>query len=87
MLIHVSTVPTIALKFGLSVGSWIIPLPKTAAGRCFISVYYALSFRVVKWFGDTTWFKKIWRSVLDAMVYRLNDAGVEDTVYVDHVWK
>jgi hypothetical protein len=40
----------------------------------------------VKWFGDTNWFKKMWRGKLDCMVANLNAEGVEDTPYEDRKW-
>ena len=58
-------------------------LAKSFLGRAFIRVYYATSPAIVKWFGKTAWFKKMWRGFLDGMVKRLNDKGVEDTPYKD----
>lgn len=56
-------------------------------GRAFIRTYYAISPTVVKWFGKTDWFKKMWRSTLDKLVHRLNDNGVQDTPYRDRDWR
>ena len=61
-------------------------LAEYVLGRAFIHVYYAISPTVVKWFGKTDWFKKMWRGTLDRMVKRLNDNGVEDTPYNDREW-
>ena len=61
-------------------------LAKTLSGRAFIRAYYAISPTLVKWFGKTGWFKHMWRGVLDSMVRRLNDNGVEDTPYNDIEW-
>lgn len=58
-------------------------LAKTWYGRAFIRTYYAISPTIVKWFGDTTWFKKMWKGRLDKIVYTLNKNGVEDTPYED----
>lgn len=58
-------------------------LAKTWYGRTFIHMYYAVSPTFVKWFGNTTWFKKIWKVRLDKMVKKLNDAGIEDGQYED----
>lgn len=58
-------------------------LAGTWFGRMFISVYYAISPTLVKWFGDTSWFKKMWRGPLDRMVAKLNESGVENTPYED----
>ena len=55
-------------------------------GRTFIRIYYAISPRLVKWFGETEWFKKLWKPALDCMVKKLNKSGVEDTPYDDMAW-
>lgn len=55
-------------------------------GRAFIRVYYALSPTLVKWFGETKWFKKMWQGKLDRMVKKLNGQGVENTPYQDKQW-
>ena len=52
-------------------------------GRAFIKIYYAISPTLVKWFGDTEWFKKMWRIPLDKMVTALQENGVESTPYQD----
>ena len=62
-------------------------LAETMLGRAFIHTYYAISPTIVKWFGKTEWFKKMWHGVLDKMVQRLNDNGVEDTSYNDREWR
>lgn len=61
-------------------------LAETWYGRAFIRTYYAISPTLVKWFGHTEWFKKMWKGKLDRMVADLNAAGVEDTPYEDRVW-
>ena len=61
-------------------------LGATWYGRLFIRVYYAISPTLVKWFGKTKWFKKIWQGRLDKIVAKLNAAGVEDTPYQDKEW-
>ncbi|MBQ9414296.1 MAG: hypothetical protein IJU16_04125 [Clostridia bacterium] len=61
-------------------------LAKTRRGRAFIHTYYAISPTLVKWFGDTTWFKQMWQGKLDRMVQRLNEEGVENTPYNDRPW-
>ena len=61
-------------------------LAKTWYGRAFIHTYYAISPTLVKWFGETKWFKKMWKGKLDAMVSNLNAEGIEDTPYEDQVW-
>lgn len=52
-------------------------------GRLSVKVYYAVSPIMVRWFGKTAWFKKIWKPFLDRMVANLQAKGVEDTPYVD----
>ena len=61
-------------------------LAQTGFGRAFIRVYYAVSPTLVKWFGETKWFKGMWRKVLDKMIGRLNADGVENTPYNDKKW-
>lgn len=56
-------------------------LAETWYGRAFIHTYYAISPTLVKWFGNTNWFKNMWRGTLDKMVNTLNNKGVEDTPY------
>ena len=52
----------------------------------FIRTYYAISPTLVKWFGNTTWFKKLWKGKLDRTVAKLQDKGVENTHYEDKRW-
>lgn len=61
-------------------------LAETWYGRLFIKTYYAISPTLVKWFGHTNWFKKMWKGKLDRMVQNLNANGVEDTPYQDREW-
>ncbi len=58
-------------------------LDETWYGRLFIKCYYAISPTLVKWFGETKWFRGFWKSKLDKMVAILNNKGVEDTQYSD----
>ena len=58
-------------------------LATTWYGRTFIRVYYTISPTLVKWFGHTAWFKRIWKRTLDYMVNRLNTRGVKNTPYQD----
>ncbi len=62
-------------------------LGKNVLGRAFIRTYYATSPAIVRRFGDTAWFRTMWRSVLDGMVRRLNGKGVENTPYRDKGWR
>ena len=59
-------------------------LSATWYGRAFVKLYYAVSPTLVKWFGHTNWFKKMWKSKLDKMVKKLNDQGVENTPYYEN---
>ena len=61
-------------------------LAKTWYGRAFIKTYYAISPLLVKWFGNTDWFKKVWQRKLDRMVANLQANGVESTPYEDKNW-
>lgn len=58
-------------------------LDETWYGRLFIKCYYAVSPTLVKWFGETTWFRSFWRTMLYKMVAGLNSRGIEDTQYSD----
>lgn len=58
-------------------------LAETWYGMGFITIYYAISPTLVKWFGNTTWFKTLWRKPLDKLVNALNRKGVENTPYQD----
>ncbi len=55
-------------------------------GRAFIRTYYAISPTLVKWFGKTEWFKKMWQGKLDRLVAKLQSEGVESTPYEDRNW-
>ena len=61
-------------------------LAETWLGRAFIKTYYAISPTLVKWFGNTNWFKNMWRGTLDRMVNKLQAKGMESTPYDDRVW-
>lgn len=61
-------------------------LASTWYGRAFIKTYYAISPSLVKWFGKTKWFKKLWKGKLDRMVKKLNSNGVPSTSYNDKNW-
>lgn len=58
----------------------------TRYGRMFIRIYYAISPILVKWFGQTSWFRIIWRRKLDRMVAKLQIDGVESSPYEDKLW-
>ena len=60
-------------------------LAKSWYGRTFIRIYYAISPILVKWFGHTKWFKKLWKGKLDQLVDKLQLNGVENTPYSDQL--
>lgn len=62
-------------------------LAGTWYGRVFVRTYYAISPTLVKWFGHTEWFKKMWKGKLDRMVKNLQDKGYENTPYEDRDWR
>lgn len=61
-------------------------LAETWYGRAFIHTYYAISPALVKWFGKTSWFKKLWKGKLDRMVTKLQKKGFKNTPYEDKNW-
>lgn len=61
-------------------------LAESLGGRVFIKTYYAISPTLVKWFGHTDWFKRMWRGKLDRMVSDLQTRGFASTPYQDRNW-
>ena len=61
-------------------------LAETWYGRIFIKTYYAVSPTIVKLFGETKWFKKLWRGKIDKLVNKLQSEGIKDTPYNDKEW-
>ena len=61
-------------------------LSKSWYGRLFVRTYYAISPTLVKWFGNTEWFKNMWKPTLDKMINKLQTQGVENTPYKDLSW-
>lgn len=61
-------------------------LATTWQGRLFIHVYYAISPTIVKWFGKTKWFIRIWKDILDKKVTLLQSEGLASTPYIDKNW-
>lgn len=58
-------------------------LASSALGRAFINFYYSVSPTAVRWFGETKWFNRLWKGVLDKKVAKLKSKGYEDTPYQD----
>lgn len=61
-------------------------LAETWYGRLFVRAYYAISPILVRWFGHTSWFKRMWRRKLDQVVSTLQSHGVESSPYQDKQW-
>ncbi|GHU96215.1 hypothetical protein FACS189479_09900 [Spirochaetia bacterium] len=61
-------------------------LAESLFGRTFIRIYYAVSPKLVKWFGEKKWFSYFWRNILDRKIENLRKRGITDTPYVDRVW-
>lgn len=61
-------------------------LARSALGRAFIRAYYAVSPTLIRWFGGSRWFRRLWRGPLDRLAARLRCRGVEDTPYQDQAW-
>lgn len=58
-------------------------LNKTWYGRAFVKCYYAISPTLVRWFGQTSWFRRMWKAPLDRIVMNRQSKGVQDTPYDD----
>lgn len=58
-------------------------LDNTWYGRLFIRTYYAISPTLVKWFGTTGWFRKLFFTPLNSWVKKLNEQGFENKPYID----
>ena len=52
-------------------------------GRGFIRLYYKVSPTLVRWFGNTKWFKVICRNFLDKLVNRRQEKGYSSKPYCD----
>lgn len=61
-------------------------LSMNRAGRAFIQFYYTVSPYLVKFFGETRWFKNLWKPILDKLIIHLNARGVANTPYSDRQW-
>lgn len=58
-------------------------LAKKGYGRAFIKFYYATSPTLVKWFGKTRWFNKMFKPFLDKKVEKLKAKGYSTLPYKD----
>lgn len=61
-------------------------LASTWYGRSFIKCYYAVSPLIVKLFGKFNWFHRVWKPVLNKIVFKLQKNGYHDTPYHDTTW-
>lgn len=50
-------------------------------GRQFIRVYYAVSPRIVDLFGNSAWFHRLWKPVINLLVVKLQNNGVDSSPY------
>lgn len=55
-------------------------------GRLLVKMYYAVSPKLVKYFGHTRLFQVFWRKRLDKLVKKLNSQGVSNAPYFDCFW-
>lgn len=55
-------------------------------GRMFIRIYYAISPIIVKFFGNTVWFNKLFKKILDKFVENLSIQGYSSEKYEDIGW-
>lgn len=62
-------------------------LARSWYGRVFIRVYYAISPKLVKRFGHTKTFNRLWRKPLDKKIAALRASGVDDSAYQDINWR
>ncbi len=58
-------------------------LDETAFGRAFIKFYYSVSPTIVKWFGKSKTFNRVWRKYLDKKIFKLRALGYDDVPYND----
>ena len=58
-------------------------LDNNILGRTFIKIYYTISPKMIRIFGDNKNFIKFNKSILDKVVKKLNEKGFESTKYTD----
>ena len=58
-------------------------LKKSLFGREFIKFYYFVSPKLVKLFGNTKWFKSLFRKYLDKQIVKLKNEGYSSLPYKD----
>jgi len=58
-------------------------LAQTALGSLFIKLYYGVSPTLVRLFGTKSWFRNLFKPMLDAFVRKLQSDGFESSLYHD----
>jgi len=46
-------------------------------GRWFIRIYYAVSPKIVELFGNKKWFSKLWKPIINKIVHKLQNGGID----------
>jgi len=52
-------------------------------GRIFIRIYYAVSPKIVELFGNKKWFNVLWKPIIDKIVCKLRNRGIDSSPYLD----
>lgn len=58
-------------------------LSKSLFGKVFIKFYCAINIGIVRYFGESKFFKKLFIVILDNFIINLQKNGVESTYYAD----
>lgn len=61
-------------------------LSQNVLGRIFIHTYYLVSPSLVNWFGSYSWFRIIFKKILDYFVLKLQYKGINSNPYIDKKW-
>jgi len=60
-----------------------IKLKQSPLGRQLIRLYYIVGSKLVRVLGNKKWFRKLWKPLLDAIIYKLKSNGVDNSPYSD----
>jgi hypothetical protein len=60
-------------------------LAKSIIGRRFIKMYYFISPKMIKLFGQKAWFRNLWKPILNKFVHLLKLSGFNDKPYSDDI--
>jgi tetratricopeptide (TPR) repeat protein len=60
-----------------------LKLSKSWFGKQFIRFYYAVSPKIVELFGNNKWFNRFWKPILDALIRKLQNSGIDSSSYSD----